>query len=78
VRSVSAATRLPQAIAPPHSREPPGPVRRPAGMDDIEREALRSEGLNPDDPAVIAAIDVVRWELSLYDNWAASGLPLIH
>jgi hypothetical protein len=26
---------------------------------------LQGEGLNPDDPAVIAAIDLVRWELSL-------------
>jgi hypothetical protein len=25
----------------------------------------RAEGLDPDDPAVIAAIDLVRWELSL-------------
>jgi hypothetical protein len=32
-------------------------------MDDIEREALRSEGLNPGDPAVVAAIDMVRWQL---------------
>jgi hypothetical protein len=31
-------------------------------MDDEERQALRAEGL---DPAVIAAIDLVRWELSL-------------
>jgi hypothetical protein len=30
-----------------------------------EAEAVRAEGLNPDDPAVIAAIDLVRWELSL-------------
>jgi hypothetical protein len=30
-------------------------------MDDIEREAIRAEGLNPDDPAVIAALDLVRW-----------------
>jgi len=36
-----------------------------SGMDDIEREAIRAEGLDPDDPAVIAAIDLVRWELSL-------------
>jgi hypothetical protein len=35
------------------------------GVDDDERQALRGEGLNPDDPAVIAAIDLVRWELSL-------------
>jgi hypothetical protein len=26
------------------------------------------EGLGPDDPAVIAAIDLVRWELSLISN----------
>jgi hypothetical protein len=26
------------------------------------------EGLDPDDPAVIAAIDLVRWELSLISN----------
>ena len=34
------------------------------GVDDDERLALRAEGLDPDDPAVIAAIDLVRWELS--------------
>jgi hypothetical protein len=34
-------------------------------MDDEEREALLAETLNPDDPLVIAAIDMVRWELSL-------------
>jgi hypothetical protein len=34
-------------------------------VDDDERQALRAEGLDPDDPAVIAAIDLVRWELSL-------------
>jgi hypothetical protein len=34
-------------------------------MDDIEREAIRAEGYDPDDPAVVAAIDLVRWELSL-------------
>ena len=35
------------------------------GVDDDERKALLAEGLNPDDPAVIAVIDPVRWELSL-------------
>ena len=35
------------------------------GVDDDERQALRAEGLDSDDPAVIAAIDLVRWELSL-------------
>jgi predicted nucleic acid-binding protein len=34
-------------------------------VDDDERQALRAEGLDPDDPAVIAVIDLVRWELSL-------------
>lgn len=34
-------------------------------FDDIEREAMRSEGFDPDDPATKTAIDLVRWELSL-------------
>jgi hypothetical protein len=34
-------------------------------VDDDEAQALRVEGLDPDDPAVVAAIDLVRWELSL-------------
>jgi hypothetical protein len=32
-------------------------------MDEIERAAIRDEGYDPDDPAVVAAIDLVRWEL---------------
>jgi hypothetical protein len=35
------------------------------GVDEDERQALQAEGLDPDYPAVIAAIDLVRWELSL-------------
>jgi hypothetical protein len=35
-------------------------------MDDDERQALRAEWLDPDGPAVVAAIDLVRWEVSLY------------
>jgi hypothetical protein len=35
------------------------------GVDDDERVALRAEGLDPDDPAVIAAIDLVRWDKPL-------------
>jgi hypothetical protein len=35
-------------------------------MDDDEREAIRAEGLDPDDPAVQTAIDLVRWELELF------------
>ena len=30
------------------------------GMDETEREAIRAEGLDPDDPAVVTAIDLVR------------------
>jgi hypothetical protein len=35
-------------------------------MDDIEREAIRAEGLDPDDPAVVTVIDFVRWEPSMH------------
>jgi hypothetical protein len=35
-------------------------------MDDEHAQALRAEGLDPDDPDVRAAIDLVRWELSLF------------
>ena len=35
------------------------------GVDDEERQALQAEGLDPEDPAVVAALDLVRWELSL-------------
>jgi hypothetical protein len=34
-------------------------------MDDIEREAIRAEGFDPDDPTVVTAIDLVGWELSM-------------
>jgi hypothetical protein len=37
-------------------------------VDDVEGQALRAEGLDPDDPAVVAALDaldLVRWGLSL-------------
>lgn len=34
-------------------------------MDADERAALLAEGLDPDDPQIIEAIDWVRWELSL-------------
>jgi hypothetical protein len=35
-------------------------------VDDDERQAPLAEGLDPDDAAVVAAIDLVRWELSLW------------
>jgi hypothetical protein len=34
-------------------------------MDDEEAEAVRAEGFDPDNPAVVASIDLVRWEASL-------------
>jgi hypothetical protein len=34
-------------------------------MDNDERDAIRAEGLDPDDPAVLRAIHFVRWELEL-------------
>ncbi|WP_322859542.1 hypothetical protein U8D42_17290 [Mycobacterium europaeum] len=34
-------------------------------MDDYEREVIRAEGYDPEDLAVRAAIDLVRWELEL-------------
>jgi hypothetical protein len=42
-------------------------------MDDDEREAVRGEGFDPDDPAVVAAIDLVRWELSLSADFVRPG-----
>ena len=35
------------------------------GMDHDEARVVRAEGLDPDDPAVVAAIDMVRWEREL-------------
>jgi hypothetical protein len=35
------------------------------GVDDEDAQARRAEGFDPDDPAVMAAIDMVWWELSL-------------
>lgn len=35
------------------------------GRRNHEREAIRAEGFDPDDPAVATAIYLVRWELSL-------------
>ncbi|QZH61410.1 hypothetical protein K1X22_06610 [Mycolicibacterium farcinogenes] len=41
-------------------------------MDDDERRALIAEGLDPDDPAVTEAVNMVRWELSLvFSSWQA-------
>ncbi|WP_165762625.1 hypothetical protein [Mycolicibacterium vulneris] len=34
-------------------------------MDDYEREAIRGDGFDPDDPALQTALHLVRWELEL-------------
>ena len=36
------------------------------GVHDEDAQALRAEGLDPDYPAVMAAIDLVRCELSVW------------
>ncbi|WP_277817684.1 hypothetical protein [Dietzia natronolimnaea] len=35
-------------------------------MDQHDREAAREVGLDPDEPAVIASFDFVRWELGMF------------
>lgn len=35
-------------------------------MDDTEGEVIRADGFDPDDPAVVTAIDFVRWQLSMH------------
>jgi hypothetical protein len=66
---------------PPYSE---AGTAQPAGtsntvVDDDERQALRDEGLYRDDPAVIAAIDLVRWELSLGTQVGAPARrPSVH
>jgi hypothetical protein len=59
-------------------------ARVEADMDDDEREAIRAEGLDPDDPAIRAALDLVAgsWNYSSrqratrmttgHDSWLAS------
>ena len=54
-----------------HARNGPPRPRPPVadeGVDAEEAQALRAEGLDPDDPAVVAAIDLVRRELSMLDE----------
>jgi hypothetical protein len=46
-------------------------------VDAEEARALRAEGLDPDDPAVRAGIDLVRWELSMLDELADHTIMLL-
>jgi hypothetical protein len=54
------------------------------GPDPVEAGAVRAEGLDPDDPTVRAALDLVRWELELIGPGSrkppgsAAGGPPIH
>nr|MDT0523860.1 hypothetical protein [Streptomyces sp. DSM 41633] len=43
--------------------EPNSVGERLTDMDNIARAVIREDGLDPDDPDVGAAIDLVRWEL---------------
>ena len=49
----------------PGTRNRGHPNNVPPRMDSDEREAIRAEGHYPDDAAVVAALDLVRWELEL-------------
>ncbi|MGD1172155.1 hypothetical protein [Mycobacterium seoulense] len=45
-------------------------------MDEVKREVIRAEGFDPDDPAVLTATDLVRWDLSVIRTLAGySGWP---
>ena len=44
-------------------------------MDFEERQALIAEGVDPDDPAVRTALDMVRWELQLMGHRLEFGEP---
>ena len=46
------------------ARTPDGAARQELVWMNEDAQALRDEGLDPNDPAVVAAIDLVRWELS--------------
>ena len=46
-------------------QQPSRHASRPDNVDAEEAQAVLAEGLDPDDPAVIAARELVRWELSL-------------
>lgn len=45
-------------------------------MDDIEREAIRAEGGDPDDPDAQNALELVRLELGLLGVQLGLGAPL--
>lgn len=45
-------------------------------MDDDEREALRAEGLDPGDPGVRAALDLVRWDQEMDDGTTEEDPPI--
>lgn len=49
--------------------EPSVHLARHTGMDHYDREAARELGLDPDNPAVIASFDFVRWDLGMFLDW---------
>jgi hypothetical protein len=46
-------------------------------MDDTEREAIRAEGLDPDDPAVVEALILARLESALHTIWTAKSFSAL-
>jgi hypothetical protein len=44
-------------------------------MDDIKRQAIRAERLDPDNPAVAAALELVRLELALFGPERVTKVP---
>jgi hypothetical protein len=44
----------------------PATLSAQAGMDEIERAVICDEGLDPDDPAVVAALDRVQADLAAF------------
>jgi hypothetical protein len=61
VSAIGSPLRSPQPVSWNLSR----PACVQSGMDETEREVIRADGFDPDDPAVVTAIDLVRWELSM-------------
>lgn len=44
-------------------------------MDEIERAAIRAEGYDPDDPAVLAALELVRLASALFGPERVTKVP---
>ncbi|MGO9927928.1 MAG: hypothetical protein ACLPLP_17855 [Mycobacterium sp.] len=61
----SSLDELSAKIASPANRNQHSAAVRLSRLDEIEREAIRHEGPDRDDPAVMAALELVRLKLTL-------------